>query len=62
MQNFIDESEEIRKIIPDAKITTNLMGFYKELDYGAWAKHMDFISWDNYPNAGEPEAMIGHEA
>ena len=59
MQNFIDESEEIRKIIPDAKITTNLMGFYKELDYGAWAKHMDFISWDNYPNAGEPEAMIG---
>jgi beta-galactosidase GanA len=19
---------------------------------------MDFVSWDNYPNAGEPEAMI----
>lgn len=58
LQNFIDESAEIRKIIPDAKITTNLMGFYKELDYGKWAKYMDFVSWDNYPNAGEPEAMI----
>ena len=58
LQNFIDESDEIRKAIPDAKITTNLMGFYKDLDYGKWAKHMDFVSWDNYPSAGEPEAMI----
>ncbi len=33
----------------DIKITTNLMGTYKPLDYFKWAKEMDFISWDSYP-------------
>ncbi|MGM9616651.1 beta-galactosidase, partial [Butyricicoccus sp.] len=43
------ERDAIRAVLPDASITTNLMGFYKELDYQKWAKEMDFISWDNYP-------------
>lgn len=43
------EAAAIRSVVPDAKITTNLMGFYKPLDYQMWAKSMDFISWDNYP-------------
>lgn len=43
------EYDAIKKITPDIPVTTNLMGFYKPLDYQKWAKYMDFVSWDNYP-------------
>ncbi|MBO5371611.1 MAG: beta-galactosidase [Lachnospiraceae bacterium] len=56
MQMYIREYDAIKKIIPDAVITTNLMGFYKRLNYFEWAKHMDFISWDNYPAVGDTYA------
>lgn len=46
---FKGEYEAIRSVDPDTKITTNLMGFYKPLDYQMWADSMDFTSWDNYP-------------
>lgn len=52
------EAAAIRSVIPDAKITTNLMGFYKPLDYQMWAKSMDFISWDNYPANEDPYSRI----
>ncbi|MCD8348093.1 MAG: beta-galactosidase [Lachnospiraceae bacterium] len=50
------EAAAIRAFVPDAKITTNLMGTYKPLDYQKWAKSMDFVSWDNYPENGAPYA------
>ncbi len=43
------ERDVIKKYTPDIPVTTNLMGFYKPLDYQKWAKEMDFVSWDNYP-------------
>ena len=52
------EYAAIKAQIPDAQITTNLMGFYKPLDYQKWAKYMDFISWDNYPANEDPYARI----
>lgn len=52
------EAAAIRSVVPDAKITTNLMGFYKPLDYQMWAKPMDFISWDNYPANEDPYSRI----
>ena len=55
---FKAEYEAIKFVIPDAKITTNLMGFYKPLDYQMWANEMDFISWDNYPANDDPYARI----
>ena len=55
---FQAEYGAIRAVIPDAKITTNLMGFYKPLDYQMWAKGMDFISWDNYPANEDPYSRI----
>ncbi|MEW4369166.1 beta-galactosidase [Paenibacillus kandeliae] len=48
------EYDAIRSAIPDALITTNLMGFYKPLDYFKWAKYMDIVSWDNYPGLKTP--------
>ncbi len=50
------EYEAIKKVIPEASITTNLMGFYKGLDYQKWAGSMDFISWDNYPQVDDSYA------
>lgn len=52
------EAAAIRSVVPDTKITTNLMGFYKPLDYQMWAKSMDFISWDNYPANEDPYSRI----
>lgn len=48
------EYAELKKHTPDIPITTNLMGAYKPLDYFKWAKHMDIVSWDNYPSADTP--------
>ncbi len=52
------ERDAIRAVIPDAVITTNLMGFFKGLDYFKWAKEMDFVSWDNYPSNGDSHTRI----
>jgi len=58
LNSYVREHKAIKKIIPDAKITTNLMGFYKPLDYFKWAKEMDFVSWDNYPSNEDSYARI----
>ncbi|MDL4841904.1 beta-galactosidase [Aquibacillus rhizosphaerae] len=48
------ERNAIRKYTQETPITTNLMGFYPELDYFKWAKEMDVVSWDNYPSLDTP--------
>ncbi len=57
------EQEAVKKYTPHIPVTTNLMGFYKPLDYQKWARSMDFISWDNYPAYGAlPEqAAMTHD-
>ncbi len=57
------ERDEIKKITPEIPVTTNLMGFYKDLDYQKWAKEMDFVSWDNYPahDAVPFQAAMSHD-
>ena len=51
------EYDAIKNITPDIPITTNLMGFYKPLDYQKWARQMDFISWDSYPAPDDEPAV-----
>lgn len=48
------EYEAIKEHSTNIPVTTNLMGFYPELDYFEWAKYMDVISWDNYPSLDTP--------
>lgn len=57
------EQEAVKKHTPQIPVTTNLMGFYKPLDYQKWAHSMDFVSWDNYPAYGDtPEqAAMTHD-
>ncbi|AIQ16057.1 beta-galactosidase [Paenibacillus sp. FSL H7-0357] len=53
------EYDAIKEHSTNIPVTTNLMGFYPELDYFEWAKHLDVISWDNYPSLDTP---VSHTA
>ena len=54
LECYLLEYRAIKERIPCAAVTTNLMGFYKNLDYFKWAKYLDFVSWDNYPQNEDP--------
>ncbi|GIP17288.1 beta-galactosidase [Paenibacillus montaniterrae] len=53
------EHEAVKKYTPNIPVTTNLMGAFKKLDYHKWAKHMDVVSWDNYPRFDTPHSYTG---
>ncbi len=57
------EYDAIKKHTPDIPVTTNLMEFFKTLDYHKWAKYMDFVSWDSYPawNYTPARMALNHE-
>lgn len=52
------EYDAIKSITPNIPITTNLMGFYKPLDYQKWSPYLDFIAWDNYPAPEDSPAKV----
>ena len=56
LECFLIEYDVIQKEMPGIPITTNLMGFYKSLDYHKWADNMDFVSWDSYPAPSDSPA------
>lgn len=47
---FKMERAIIRKNAPDIPVTTNLMGLHKPINGFMWAKYMDQVSWDAYPD------------
>lgn len=56
----------IRAATPEVPVTTNLMGFFKPVDYRSWAPEMDYIAWDSYPDpvdeaAARHAAAAGHD-
>lgn len=57
------EYDAVKKYTPNIPVTTNLMEFYKPLDYQKWAKYMDFVSWDSYPSPDYTPAQmaLNHE-
>lgn len=63
LENFKMERDIIRSSDAHTPITTNLMGTYKNLDYFKWAKEMDIVSWDNYPDYDTPwsEVAMRHD-
>lgn len=58
LECFKLEYNVIKEQTPDIPVTTNLMGFYKNLDYQKWAGYMDFISCDSYPAPQDSPAEI----
>jgi beta-galactosidase len=55
---FQHEAQILREITPSVPVTTNLMGPFFALDYHAWAKSMDVVAWDNYPQQDTPYAHV----
>ena len=46
---FENEISPLREITPHIPVTTNFMRRYNGIDYQKFAKHVDLVSWDNYP-------------
>jgi len=46
---YLAESNALKEVTPQIPVTTNFMGTFWDIDYLKWGKHLDFISWDNYP-------------
>ncbi|MDR0444603.1 MAG: beta-galactosidase [Treponema sp.] len=46
---FLAECEPLRRITPGVPITTNFQMPDVGLDFHKFARHVDIISWDNYP-------------
>jgi len=46
---FKAEIEPLREITPEVPITTNFMTGFPTLDYWAFAREVDVVSWDSYP-------------
>jgi len=60
------EAAILRAATPHIPVTSNFMGFFKPLDYRAWAPELDFVSWDSYPDPldelnSRHEASAGHD-
>jgi beta-galactosidase len=58
LECFELEYQALKKYTPNVPVTTNLMATFKPLDYFLWAKKMDVISWDSYPDYGEDHARV----
>ena len=54
LEELSEEREILRKCRPELPITTNFMGFFKPLDYFAWASELDVVSTDNYADPSDP--------
>ncbi len=60
---YLTETEILREITPDVPITTNFIVSFKATDYFSWARHLDIISFDNYPAITTPawEVALRHD-
>ncbi len=52
------EKAILKKYVPQIPVTTNIMAMVKPTDYQKWSKDMDFVAWDNYPNAEDDAAEV----
>lgn len=59
-----EEISAIRGVDKHTPVTTNLMGFYKGINYSKFGPHLDIVSWDNYPtwHSGADELSVAVQA
>jgi beta-galactosidase len=46
---FLEETAPLRELSPGVPVTTNFMQPDVGIDYAAFARHVDLVSWDSYP-------------
>jgi beta-galactosidase len=56
---YLMERDIIRAAGATQPITTNFMGAFAPLDYWEWARHVDVVSDDCYPDPQDPESFRG---
>lgn len=44
----------LRELTPHMPVTTNFMGLFRDADYWEWAREVDFVSDDSYPDPADP--------
>ena len=54
---FRMERDALRAAGVTLPITTNFIGFLKDLDYRTWAPELDIVSDDCYPDPADPDAV-----
>jgi beta-galactosidase len=59
LECFEIERAILKRVTPDVPITTNFMGFFKPLDYWAWAAREDVVANDSYPEPHDPKSIAG---
>ncbi|WP_210481071.1 beta-galactosidase [Naasia sp. SYSU D00948] len=57
LECYRSEVAILRRVSPGVPITTNFMGFFKPVDYWAWAPEVDVIADDSYPDPADPDAI-----
>ncbi|KAB8138855.1 beta-galactosidase [Gracilibacillus oryzae] len=50
---YLLEKDILREITPDIPVFTNFMYEFKPLNYFEWAKELDLVTWDSYPDPRE---------
>ncbi|GAA0297785.1 beta-galactosidase [Gracilibacillus halotolerans] len=50
---YLLEKNILREMTPDIPIFTNFMYEFKPLNYFQWAKELDLVTWDSYPDPRE---------
>lgn len=58
LECFMAEARILREVGGDIPITTNFLGFSKLADYWKWAREIDVISYDSYPDPVNPESHV----
>jgi beta-galactosidase len=58
LAEFRQEKRVLKGARPGLPVTTNFMGFLKALDYFAWARELDLVATDNYPDPADPASPL----
>ena len=56
LECYRNEVAVLRAATPDIPITTNFMGFFRAADYWKWAKEVDVVADDSYPDPADPDS------
>jgi len=56
LECYRNEVAILRAVTPDIPITTNFMGFFGAADYWKWAKEVDVVADDSYPDPADPDS------
>ena len=56
LEEFLEEKRVLKASRPEIPVTTNFQGFKKALDYFSWAREVDVVSTDNYPDPADPSS------